>query len=96
MYSGVSTAGQTFEFKSGTAELRQVYDKFPTKSVSPRMLKNKSTIKMKAITLSRPFIDNSNAEIYFLKLGTVFIALRGRSSRKALSGRKLIPATGKN
>lgn len=51
---------------------------------------------MKAITLISPLIENSNAEIYFLKLGTVFIALRGRSSRKALKGRKLIPATGKN
>jgi len=51
---------------------------------------------MKAMTLMRPLIEKSSAEIYFLRLGTVFIALRGRSSRKARKGRKLIPAIGKN
>jgi len=41
-------------------------------------------------------MERKSAVIYFLRLGTVFIALSGLKRRKVLKGRKLMPGNEKN
>lgn len=55
------------------------------------MLNKIRMLAMKTITFRRPLTDLNKAMSCFRRLGTVFIAFKGRNSLSVRSGRKLIP-----